>query len=307
MRIAIILAATVGLARAACISVPSSNIVARDISRAVPLFQQLDPETPIGFTPFPGIQRVLSSRELFGIAARYGLSFPPGETAPSVCVQRAVRTLSAPELKPVLLSALGIPAVQMEILEVSSQLVPPGRLEFRREGLNRPPGGNPQSPVIWRGRLVYDGQHSLAIWAKVRLAVSRQMVAAVEEIPAGTAIRPDQIKSIVSPQFPELESSSNPQLTTEKMVGMVARRRIAAGGTIEASALEYAKDISRGETVHVSVIDGGATISLDGVAEASGNKGQTIVVHNPSNGKNFRALIAGKGQVVVRLASGAVL
>jgi len=299
MRIAILLATIGSLARAGCVPVPGSKIVARDIAGAVPLFAQLDPETIIGFAPFPGTQRVLSSRDLFLIAAHSGLAFPTGAPAPSLCVQRAVRMLSAEEVKPFLLSALGVPDVQLEILEISDQPVPPGRLEFRREELNRPPRDDPQSPVIWRGQLVYDGQHSLAVWAKVRMAVSRDVVVASEDIPAGAVIRAEQVKTIVSRQFPSIEFSLNSQPTAQQAAGKVARRTIAAGERITASELADAKDVTRGETVHVKVVDGAATITLDGVAQSSGTKGETILVHNPSSGRNFRALIEDRGRVIV--------
>jgi flagella basal body P-ring formation protein FlgA len=299
MRIAIILAVATNLARAACLSVPSPKIVARDIARAVPLFEELDPETPIGFAPFPGTQRVLSSREIFLIAAGHGLFFPAGAPAPSLCVQRAVRLVTAEEMRPVLLSALGVPDVQMEILEVSDQLVPPGQLEFRREELNRPPKDDPQNPVIWRGQFVYDGQHSLAVWAKVRLAVSRDVVVASEDISAGAVIRTEQVKTIVSHQFPSLLPALNAPLTMEQIAGKMARRAIATGERIVASALEDAKDVVRGETVHVRVVDGAATITLDGVAQSSGAKGESILVHNPSSGRDFRAFIQGRGRAIV--------
>lgn len=295
------------LAQAACISVPSANIVAGDLSTTVPLFGQLDPKTPVGLTPHPGIQRVLSSREVFGIATRYGLSFPAGEAAPSLCVQRKGRPLSAEELRPVLLSALKIPDVQLDILEISARQVPPGHLDFRREGLNRAPKGDPQIPVIWQGRLIYDGQHSLAVWVKVRLAVTREIVVATEQIPAGSVIGSAQIQSVLKRQFPLPELSTGSQLTTKQITGMVARRTLALGERIVLTALEAPRDVGRGQTVHVHVIDGGATISLDGVAESSGNRGETIVVHNPSSGKNFRALIEGPNQVVVQLATGGSL
>jgi len=299
MRIAILVAAGSGLVHAACLSVPSAKIIAGDIAGAVPLFTQLAPETPVGFAPFPGTQRVLSSRELFLFAAANGLKFPPGELAPSICVQRAVRPLSIEELRPVLLSALGVPDVAMEILEISDQLVPPGRLEFRREELNRPAKGDPQNPVIWRGQWIYDGQHSLAVWAKVRMAVSREVVVAIQDIPAESVVRVEQVKTISSRQFPLGEPSLNSAPTIEQIAGKMTRRAITAGERITALELEAAKDVIRGETVQVKVVDGAATVTLDAVAQSSGTKGETIIVHNPASGKNFRARIEERGQAAV--------
>ncbi len=68
--------------------------------------------------------------------------------------------------------------------------------------LNKPPGNNPQTPVIWPGKLIYDDQHSLSLWAKVRISVDREIFLATETIPKGAVIRADQIASTRVPQFP---------------------------------------------------------------------------------------------------------
>jgi flagella basal body P-ring formation protein FlgA len=271
------------------------------------MFDQLDAETFIGFTPFPGTERVLSSHDIFLAGARYGLFFPPGAPAPSVCVRRAVRRLSAEEVRSALMTALGVPDIQLEILEISSQLVPPGQLDFRHEELNRPRNGNPQVPVIWRGRLIFDGRHGLAVWARVRMAVNRESTVAAEEIPVGSVIRSNQVRIVSGLQFPTFESSLNSPSSVGQIVGKRARRALALGERITTGVLEDPKDVFRGETVRVHVVDGGTTITLDGIAQSSGNKGETIVVHNPSSGKNFRGVIEEQREVVVHPTTGAAL
>src|SRR5580704_18353787 len=110
-----------GLASATCVTVPSSNILARDLSSAIPLLRALEPETIISFAPFPGTARVLSSRDVALTARRYGLAFPPGETAPSVCVERFVCALSPEEVRAALLLALDVADVRLELLAFSNQ------------------------------------------------------------------------------------------------------------------------------------------------------------------------------------------
>jgi len=51
--------------------------------------------------------------------------------------------------------------------------------------------------------------------------------------------------------------------------------------------------------VHVTVVNGAATITLDAIAQSSGTKGESILVHNPSSGRTFRALIEERGRVKV--------
>jgi flagella basal body P-ring formation protein FlgA len=296
MRILAIFAAFTGLAHAACISVPSNRILARDLSTTVPLFQGLDPDTMIGFAPFPGTVRVLSSRDIVLAGRHYGLAFPPGETAPSVCVERIVRHLSMEEVRAALLSAL-VTDVRLEVLEFSNQPLPPGHLEFQRANLNRPPGNIPQTPVIWRGNLIYDDERRLVVWAKVRISVEREIFLAAETIPKGAVIRAEQVSITLVRQFPPLELSPGLPFL---VAGKVARRTLPAGQPIVAGELDNFKDVIQGATVHVQAIDGGATICFDATAQSSGQKGEIIVVHNPSSGRNFRALIEDRGQVVVR-------
>ena len=47
--------------------------------------------------------------------------------------------------------------------------------------------------MIWRGKLVYDGQRSLVVWAKVRISVDRDVFLAARDIPKGAVIRADQV------------------------------------------------------------------------------------------------------------------
>jgi flagella basal body P-ring formation protein FlgA len=302
MRTIVVLILATLSANAACISIPSDRILARHLAGAVPLFQGLDPETPVGFAPMPGTQRILSGHELVALAQRHGVVVTPGSIIPDVCVQREAHVILRDEMKAALLAALAIVGADLELIEFSSQALPTGRLEFQRGALNTPPPNAPESPVIWRGRLIYDVQRSAVVWARVRITVDRPFLIAAEEIPAGTVVRANQVKIISGRQFP---FSGQPMDSCEQAIGMVARRSIAAGQRIVPGALEEPKEVARGEIVHVRVVDGLATLSFEGIAESAGKKGESILVHNPASGRNFRAIVEEKGKVVVRPVPGA--
>ena len=289
-------------AHAACISVPSDRIAVRDLTDAVTLFRGLDPETPIGFAPMPGTQRILSGRELMLVARRHGVIVSPGTVIPDLCVQREAHVISPGKMKAALLAALGIADADLELIEFTSQALPQGRLEFQRRALTKPPQGAPESPVTWRGRLIYDGQHSVVVWAKVRITVERRLLVAVEDIPSGSVVRAGQIAIISGREFPFSSPSMD---TSEPAIGKVARHSIPAGQRIVPGTLEEPKDVARGERVQVRVTDGLATLSFEGIAESAGKKGESILVHNPASGRNFRAVIEEKGKVVVRPSPGA--
>jgi flagella basal body P-ring formation protein FlgA len=200
-----------------------------------------------------------------------------------------------------LTAALGIPDAQLELLEYSNQPLPPGRLEFQRAGLNQPPARAQETPVIWRGKLIYDGRHSAAVWAKVRIAVDRPVYIASEEIPAGAVIRDSQVTRTNAREFP----SSGPSLdSADDIAGKIARRSIQRGQRFAAGMLDEAKDVSKGDIIQVRAIDGLATLSFEGIAESSGKKGDTILVHNSASGRNFRAVVEEKGKALVRPNSG---
>jgi len=201
-----------------------------------------------------------------------------------------------------LLSAIGTTDVELELIEYSSQPLPPGQLEFKPDHLGRPLGENPKIAVIWRGLLRYDGQASIAVWAKVRVSVGCALLVAAEDVPAGSVIRASQIKEVQGRQFP---FASFPIQTSEAIIGKIARRNIPVGQRFASSGLEELTAISQGDIVRVKVVDGSATLLLEAVAQSSGKRGESILLHNPSTGKNFRAVVEEKGRATVRSSPGA--
>ena len=283
---------------AACIAVPSDRILARDLAPSVALFQALDPETVLGYAPWPGTQRVLTSHDLV-LAARSAGLLLPGSPLPSVCIERLVRALSIDDVRAALLEALAIqdhPEIHLEVLGFTNKPLPPGRLVFQLAALNHPAGDNAQTPVVWPGRLIYDERNSLSVWAKVRITVPGEVFVARQNIAPGEVLRAEQIQSTHAAEFP---SFSAPHAAAGTVIGKLARRPIRAGQRITAEMLENPRDVRQGETVHVKVIQGAATITLDAVAQSSGTRGDSILVHNPASGKSFRAVIEDRSQVLV--------
>ena len=227
MKLVFILMNVAVMLGAECVPIAHDKIIARDLAGMIPVFGSLDPETVIGFAPFPGVQRILSSRELLMLARRQGLE--ADATIPSVCVERAARPIDRGEMNAALVAALGVADASLELLGFSNQAVPAGHLEFAIAGLNKPPTDAPEAAVIWRGRLVYDGTRSLAVWAKVRITVQRLAVIASQRIPAGTTLRPEQLKISQIVQFP----FSGPTLDSiSQVAGKIVRQTVAAGQPI---------------------------------------------------------------------------
>jgi len=245
------------------------------------------------------VQRILSANELILIARKHGLE--PGDGVVSICVERLVRPISPLEMKAALVGAIGTTDVDLDLVEFSREPLPRGQLEFTPANLGRPQGENPEIPVIWRGVLRYDHQSSAPVWAKVKVSVSCALLVAAEDISAGTLIQAAQVKEVRGRQFPFLPLSIP---SSQAIIGKIARQLIPAGQRFAPSTLDEPKDISSGDKVRVSVVDGSTTLSLDAIAESSGKRGESILVHNPSSGKNFRAVVEEKAKVTVRSSPG---
>jgi flagella basal body P-ring formation protein FlgA len=288
------------LSHAACLAVSSARILAGDLARAVPQFASLDPAAELAFSPLPGTERILSGHELVLLLRQHGIASTSARPIPDVCVQRFTRPILRADMQQALWSALDTAHAELDLIDFSSQPLPPGRLAFRREGLNRPPIAAPDAPVVWRGKLIYDGNSSIPVWAKARIFVNGTWFVAAENIRAGTVIRSGQVRTVTGRQFPDRAPSL---LSSESIAGKVARRNIRSGERFAPDLIEFPLEVQKGQRVHVKVVEGLASLSLDAVAQSSGRKGDTIVVHNPSSGRNFRAVVQEKGAVAVEPGS----
>jgi len=296
MRIIALLVIISATAHAGCVALSSGRILAGDLASSVPALYALDPATVMGYAPLPGTQRNFRGKELRSLAQRQGIE---AGDIPDVCVERQVRLLTSEEVRTALLQALPVPDAQLELIEFSSQPLPAGRLEFPIAALSKP--RQPEIPVIWRGRLVYDGGHSASIWARVRITVERSWLVAAEDIPAGSVIQARQVRPESRREFPAAEPALR---SVEAVAGKVARRRILAGQQLVPSAIQEPPDVAKAEKIRVRVRDGMAVLFLDAVAESSGKKGDSILVHNPSSGRNFRAVVEDRALAVVDSSAG---
>jgi flagella basal body P-ring formation protein FlgA len=80
---------------------------------------------------------------------------------------------------------------------------------------------------------------------------------------------------------------------------MMTRRYIATGAPFTAADVTEPYDVDRGETVMVEVQSGGAVLTLEAEAQASGRRDQSIPFKNSTSGKIFHAKITGKGRALV--------
>ena len=276
----------------ACIPVEGDHILARDLASAVPAIGMWPPDTDLGYTPAPGLRRVLRAGELDRLAIAAGMH--PG-SLPDICIERPTVSLTPGILQSALSRAAGDPAARIEILDWSRYRVPPGPLEFPRFAAI-PQGNGPGSPILWKGFVRYGERGRFSIWVRTRIQVPASQVNARDDLAAGRPIGAAQItleNVMLSP------IGAQPVRSLAEVVGRLPRRAIPSGSPIFASQLEDPLEIHGGDAVTVLVTSGRASLKLVGIAGGDGRRGDIIPVKNPASGRTFRARVLGAGKVAV--------
>jgi hypothetical protein len=142
----------------------------RDLAEAVPEFRALDPEASIGYSPVPGATRLVSAAEITRIANAHRVQL---DAPVSLCFKRKVQVLDSEVILRAMKAAL--PEASIELVEFSRSPVPIGEVEFPAGRLGRPPFGNHDAPVLWRG-VVKDSDRSYPVWARVKVASPQEAV-----------------------------------------------------------------------------------------------------------------------------------
>jgi flagella basal body P-ring formation protein FlgA len=276
-------------AMAACLVLPagSGQVTAADLAPAFAGLESVPPETVLSFAPAPGVERVFRIPELRGIATQFHLPAAPDE---EICVARTMTPLEPGTLLAVMQKEM--PGAKIAILDFSRQAAPQGEIVFRRSGLR----SNSAAGAIWFGAVRYAPGHEFTIWAKVTVTAQVPRVVAKRDLGAGQRIEPDDVTVEMREEFP----SAQALLTSASEIAKKSSRvLIHAGVPIRPEMLENAKDVRQGDIVEVEVQDGGAHLTLQARAEASGSVGDAIFVRNPDSGKRFVAKVRGIDRVFV--------
>jgi flagella basal body P-ring formation protein FlgA len=278
----------------ACKPVEGDRILAKHLAEALPAFQALPPDTLLGNMPPPGSKRTFHASELASLAQRYSIRL---DAPQDVCFEWPMEPLTRDRVLRAMRESLPEAEARIEIAETSLYPVPRGRLEFPREMLGRPASAAQKDPVLWRGEVIYGGDHRFAVWARALVKTPCQRLIAVEALKPGQPIRPQQARVEQGECFPAPEKSGP---TPPSLLGLVSTRAIAAGSEIRPEFVVPPNDVDRGDAVHVEVRSGGARLAFTAQAESGGRNGDLIAVRNPSSNKVFRARVEGKDKVLVQ-------
>jgi flagella basal body P-ring formation protein FlgA len=278
----------VPLAVSACLAISpgSDRILIRDLAGAFPGLESVAPDLAVALAPAPGVERVFRLPELRRLAARFNLPVSP---ASEVCVARPV----SPPDPALFLAAMRkeLPQAAIEIEDYSRQPLPAGDLTFPAASLRHAP-----RETLWIGYVRYAGDRRFTVWARIKLSIAVERVVAAADLAPNRPIDATQLR--LETRDESFAAGVIPK-SIDEVAGKWPRVAIRAGSSIRAVELQVPPDVVRGETVHVAARDGGALVSLEARAEASGSRGDMIPVSNPASHRRFRARVEGSGRVSV--------
>lgn len=277
-----------------CHSIENEMILARDVTAVVPGFGPVAGDFHLGYVPGTGAPRIFRGADLQRIAKNQGVDILD---LPDVCF--ALRTfIPQPEdiraaMRQTLADVPGIATARIEISASSQHPAPFGKLIFPRTGMQQPTASQPE--ILWRG-YVHHSESDFPVWARVRIIANMTRVVATANIPSGKPIQKNQVR-LESCDDSLLDETTARNL--DEVLGYIPKSLLRAYLPIRKTQLAPLPDVARGSLVDVEVFAGAAHLIVKGRAQSDGFKGSTIVMRNVSSGKDFRARVAGKDQVIV--------
>jgi flagella basal body P-ring formation protein FlgA len=273
---------------AACLPIdaPKDQITAADLARSLPEWSMIAPDTAISLAPAPGVVRVLHIAELRRLATRFGVTSEPSA---ELCYERPIEALSPDRM----LSAMQaqLPNARIEILEASRMPAPVGDVEFPLSGLR---------PGYWSGYVAYGSGRKFAIWARVNVRTTVKCVVASADLKPGQPIEAGQLTIEARDMFPTANLRDAGADAIGAIANRVPRRVVRAGTIVQTEWLDAPKSVQRGDRVKVEVVNGGARLEIEGIAETGGAVGELIFVQNPDSKRRFRARVESQGHVSVK-------
>jgi flagella basal body P-ring formation protein FlgA len=277
-----------------CETIANDRILGEDLAKALPGFLGKIPgDAVIGYSPAPGARRVFNSLELRRIGAPYGVAVAQDA---AVCFEWSLQTLTDEAIRAAIRGSLPARGANIDVLAISGNVAPAGQLSFPLSGLLASTLTGPDTPVTWRGEVLYHGSRKFSVWARVKISAPMTRVVATQLILPGQNVAADQVKVEAYDDFP-LRNDIARHLG--EVVGRMPRRAIRAGLPVFRSDLIEPLLVRRGDLVDVTAISGAAQLRLPALAEAPGRQGDVIAFKNPRTGRIFRARIEGQDKALV--------
>jgi flagella basal body P-ring formation protein FlgA len=274
--------------------IANDRILGEDMAKALPAFQDKIPgDAVLGYSPAPGSRRIFKAGELQRIGAPYGVYVADNTEA---CFEWSLQPINADVVTAAIRESLQSPGAKVDVLAISGSQAPTGKISFPLSGLLASALTSADTPVTWRGEVLYHGSRKFSIWARVKISATTTRVVATQLILPGQNVARDQVRVETYDDFPLRNDIAR---NLEEVIGRTPRRALREGLPVFRFDLIEPLQVQRGDTVEVTAISGATELHLPAVAESGGRQGDTISLKNVRSGKSFRARIEGKDRALV--------
>jgi flagella basal body P-ring formation protein FlgA len=273
--------------------IANDRILGEDLAKALPGFSKMRGDAVVSYSPAPGARRVFTSVELRRIGAPYGVDVAPDAEA---CFEWRLQTLTDDAVRAAIRDSLQSPDARIDVLAISGNQAPAGKISFPLSGLLASTITGPETPVTWRGEVLYHGSRKFSIWARVKISATMTRVVATQSILPGQTVAPDQVRIETYDDFPLRNDIAR---NLEEVIGRMPRRPLRTGLPVFRADLIEPFQVQRGDLVDVTAISGAAQLRMPALAETQGRQGDMITLKNAQSGKTFRARIEGKDKALV--------
>jgi flagella basal body P-ring formation protein FlgA len=277
----------------ACEVIANDRIFAEDLTKALPVFGKMPGDVVVAYSPAPGTRRVFQSSELRRVGAPYGVTVPPDAEA---CFEWRLQTITDDVVRAAIRESLQSPDAHVDVLAISRNQAPAGKVSFPLSGLLASTLSGPDTPVTWRGDVLYHGSRKFSVWARVKVSATMTRVVATQLIMPGQTVAAGQVRIETYDDFPLRNDIAR---NLEDVVGRMSRRALRIGLPVFRADLIEPFQVQRGDLVDVTAISGTAQLRMPAVSEAQGRQGDIITLKNARSGKTFRARIEGKDKALV--------
>ncbi len=152
---------------------------------------------------------------------------------------------------------------------------------------------------LWRGLIEYDTRRRFQVKVLGRYQAETIHFVAKRDLLTGDVLGATDYETIAEPGCSRGADGPAPP------EGSIMRRDVSKGAVIESAMLKAPPVIEQGGVVRVVASAGGASVSIEAIAEKPGRHGESVFVRNRESGKRIRVLLTGKGEARVIVAGAA--
>ena len=247
-------------------------------------------------TPDPGTRRWIAAAEM----RQWGLSPRENLAAAGVCVERQLHPLQSEvvmkEVQAVLQQGHG-KAQLAGITSVQPSLVPEGHLRLTPSGFQLLSVNDGFCSFLWRGTVEFDSHRMIGVKVLGRYQADTVHFMATRSLQPGDVLGASDYEVVTEPGC-----SRGAEAQPTSLEGSIMRRALNKGDSIEAAVLKAPNVVEEGAAVRVIASAGGASVSIQAIAEKPGRRGESVFVQNRESGKRIRVLLTGKGEASALVA-----